>query len=298
MSTPSCESATSKHNAERSGIYFELTKPRITLMVLLTVAAGFFLAGGSSFGVLVHTLVGAGLSCIGSGALNQYYERESDGLMHRTRFRPLPAQNIAPGTVLLFGVLTAGGGVAWHAALVGTAVAMVNAVTVCSYVFIYTPLKHHTHIATLVGAIPGALPPVIGWTAVRGQIDAGAWILFAILFLWQIPHFLAIGRMYREDYAAAGIPMLSVVEPDGRVDGAQMTLYAAALLPVSLLLLPLGLAGKVYFWSAIVAGTGYLVVAIQTAPSPGAVQARKLLLASVLYLPIVSAAIVIDGFLR
>lgn len=267
-------------------------------MVLLTVAAGFFLAGGSSPVLLAHTLFGAGISCIGSGALNQYHERFSDGLMRRTRFRPLPAKKIEARTVLALGATTAGLGVVWHLWFVGTTVAIVNATTIASYVFIYTPLKHHTHIATLVGAIPGALPPVIGWTAVTGRIDAGGWVLFAILFLWQIPHFLAIGRMYREDYAAAGIPMLSVVDPDGLVDGAQMILYAAALIPVSLLLLPLGLAGKVYFWSALFAGTGYLAVATRTAYRPDAAQARQLLLCSVIYLPVVSAAILIDGLIR
>lgn len=280
---------------ERSQIYLELTKPRITAMVLLTVAAGFILAGGAYKAALLHALIGSGLSCIGSGALNQYWERDTDGMMRRTRFRPLPSRKVSPNTVLLFGVSMAIAGVYYLAQTVGALAAAVNAATVISYLFVYTPLKTRTPVSTLVGAIPGALPPVIGWTAATGSLDAGAVVLFAMLFLWQIPHFLAIGRMHREDYANAGLPMLSVVDPSGEVDGAQMKLYAAALLPVSLLLVPLQLAGDLYFWIAAASGIYYLRVAIKTAGTPGVDAARALLMASVIYLPLLSLGMVLDG---
>ncbi|MFT4569197.1 MAG: protoheme IX farnesyltransferase [Hyphomicrobiaceae bacterium] len=283
---------------DRTQIYFELTKPRITAMVLLTVGAGFTLAGGMTNVALLHVMFGAGLSCIGSGALNQYWERETDGLMHRTRFRPLPTRKVSPTTVLSFGAFIAIAGVAYLAATVGATAAAINAATVISYLFVYTPLKPRTPVSTLVGAIPGALPPVIGWTAASGSIDAGAAVLFGILFLWQIPHFLAIGRMHRDDYAAAGLPMLAVVDPHGQVDGAQMKLYAAALIPVSLLLVPLGVAGHLYFWIALPSGLVYWAVAMQTAGTASPEAARKLLLTSVIYLPIISAAIVVEGMLQ
>jgi protoheme IX farnesyltransferase len=284
--------------AERSQVYFELTKPRITAMVLLTVAAGFALAGGRGGTTLLHALFGSALSCIGSGALNQYWERETDGLMHRTRFRPLPSQKVSPTTVLLMGTFLALAGVFYLAATLGHTPAAVNALTVVSYLFIYTPLKTRTPTATLIGAVPGALPPVIGWTAASNHVDAGAAVLFAILFLWQIPHFLAIGRMHRDDYRSAGLPMLAVVDPEGRIDGVQMKLYAAALIPVSLLLVPLGFAGPLYFWLALASGVFYLIAAVRTAGCNTREAARNLLLASVLYLPLLSVAIVLDGLAR
>jgi protoheme IX farnesyltransferase len=283
---------------ERSALYIELTKPRITAMVLLTVAIGFWLApsGDSASGmVLLHAMLGAGLACSGAGALNQYIERETDGVMDRTRFRPLPAHKVSPLAVLGLGVTLAIGGVSYLAALTNTLTAAACAATLISYLFLYTPMKRWSPASTLVGAIPGALPPVMGWTARQGSLDAGAVVLFAVLFLWQIPHFLAIGRMYRDDYANGGFPMLVVIDDDGETTGWQMVVYALALIPCSLATSFIGLTGSLYFWVALAAGIAYTVASWQAARAGDVPSARRLLLTSVLYLPALFAAMFIDG---
>jgi len=283
---------------QRSALYVELTKPRITAMVLLTVAIGFWLAPaahGSSVAVLLHALLGAGLACSGAGALNQLIERETDGEMDRTRFRPLPTQKVAPATVLGLGVVLSVGGVSYLAALTNPLTAATCAATLVSYLFLYTPMKRRSPLSTLVGAIPGALPPVMGWTAHHGSLDAGALILFSVLFLWQIPHFLAIGRMYREDYASGGFPMLVVVDRDGRTTGRQMVVYALTLIPCSLATSLIGLTGAVYFWVALIAGIAYATASWHAAVKGDVASARRLLLTSVLYLPALFAAMFIDG---
>lgn len=282
--------------ADRSEVFLELIKPRITVMVLLTVAIGYFCAGSPTATLqgLVHVLIGTALSCSGSGVLNQYLERDVDLFMDRTRFRPLPAQRISTATAVVLGTLLSVGGVLYLAAAVNALAAAVNGLTVLSYVFVYTPMKRVHSLSTLAGAVPGALPPVIGWAAASGSLDAGAAVLFAILFLWQIPHFLAIGWMYREDYAKAGFPMLVVVDERGDATARLMVVYAATLVPVSLALVMAGAAGHLYFWAALMAGSYYTLAAWRTGAERGRAASRRLLLASVLYLPTIFGAIVVE----
>jgi protoheme IX farnesyltransferase len=281
---------------QRANVYVELTKPRITAMVLLTVAIGFALAPatGAPAWSLLHVLIGAGLSCSGAGALNQLMERNLDSAMARTRFRPLPTHKISPAAAMALGSLLALGGVGYLLVTTNALTASLNAATLASYLFIYTPMKRSTSLSTLVGAVPGALPPVMGWAAADNRIGLGAVALFVVLFLWQIPHFLAIGRMYRDDYESGGFPMLVVVDQSGQVTGRQMVLYAAALLPVSLSLCPLGLAGEAYFWTALTAGLAYLGASLWAAVQNDTASARRLLLTSVLYLPVLFGGLLLD----
>jgi protoheme IX farnesyltransferase len=283
---------------ERANVYIELTKPRITAMVLLTVAIGFALApGGGTAWSLIHVLIGAGLSCSGAGALNQLIEREVDSAMARTRFRPLPAHKVSPAAAMALGSALAFGGVAYLFYTTNGLTAALNALTLASYLFAYTPMKRISSLSTLVGAVPGALPPVMGWAAASGRIELGAVALFAVLFLWQIPHFLAIGRMYRDDYENGGFPMLVVIDRSGRATGRQMVLYAAALLPVSMSVSLLGLAGEAYFWTALVAGLAYLSASAWAAFRNDVASARRLLLTSVLYLPVLFGGLLLDRVL-
>lgn len=275
----------------------ELAKPRITFMVLVTAAFGAFLAGQSFPGLplMGALLIGTGLVAAGASALNQVWEHRTDLLMERTADRPLPAGRMSREAALRFAVVLSLGGLA--ILLVGTnaLTALVGLVSLLSYVFVYTPLKRRTSLSTVVGAVPGALPPVMGWTAVTGQLDLGAAVLFGILFLWQLPHFLAIAWLCREDYAAAGFPMLPVVEPDGRSTGRQATLYAVALVPVSLLPSLLGLGGVAYFVGALILGVAFLGFSVAFSLSYSRTAARRLLLASVFYLPALLAVMVIDA---
>jgi len=276
---------------DRSQVYLELTKPRITMMVLLTVAVGFFCAcpaTGSTL-PLIHVLIGTALACSGSGALNQYLEREVDGQMDRTRFRPLPSRRISSRTVMALGAALAASGVLYLALTVNLVAAALNALTVLTYLFVYTPLKRVSPLSTLAGAIPGALPPVIGWAAAGNDLGVGAAVLFAILFLWQVPHFLAIGWMYREDYSRGGLPMLAVLDNGGYVTARQAMVYSLALIPVSLLLTAAGIGGHVYFWCATAAGAGYFTASVAAARARTIASARRLLLASVFYLPVLFA---------
>ncbi len=280
----------------RSKVYVELTKPRITAMVLLTVAVGFVVGsvGPMSPVVLVNLLIGAGLSCSGAGALNQYLERQVDGYMDRTRFRPLPAHQVSPSAALLLGLALSIGGVAYLAATVNAITAALDGLTLTSYLFVYTPMKRLSPLSTLIGAVPGALPPLMGWAAARGDLGAGAFCLFAILFLWQIPHFLAIGEMYKSDYSKGGFPMLSVIDLGGGASGRQAVVYASVLIPASLLSSMLGLTGSTYFWWAVVLGAGYAGASLATVVAPNLKTYRRLLLVSVTYLPALLAAMVID----
>jgi protoheme IX farnesyltransferase len=281
--------------------YLELTKPRIALMVLLTVAAGALLAsaGTPDWGIVGHTLAGTALVAAGASALNQLFERESDQLMRRTENRPLPAGRLAPLEVLLFGVLLGSGGV-WYLtmSLHQPLAALLAALTFVSYVFIYTPLKRMTTLNTLVGAIPGALPPVIGWAAVRGSIDPEIGALFLILFLWQVPHFLAIAWIHRDDYGRAGLCMLPVVDRDGAMSGRQMVSYCLALIPASLTPLVIGHAGPIYLAGAILLGVGFLGFAVAFAQARSLLRARAVLRASLVYLPVLLALLLLDGMSR
>lgn len=277
-----------------------LTKPRITLMVVLTTAAAYVVAtdGALDWPRLVHTLVGTALVAAGSGALNQYVERELDRLMRRTAGRPLPAGRLTPDVALAFGVLLAATGLVQLTLAVHPLTAAVGAATLLAYVFVYTPAKRWSALATIVGAFPGAAPPVMGWTAVTGRLELGAWLLFALLFLWQLPHFLAIAWMYRDDYRAAGMPVLTLGDPDGARTGRQALLYAAALLPVSLTPAAVGISGRIYLVGALVAGLVFLGFAFRFARRVSKPTARQLLLASVVYLPAVLGAMVVDHHFR
>jgi protoheme IX farnesyltransferase len=273
---------------ERVSAYFELTKPRITFLIVLTSAAGFGLAsrGQIDYLGLVSSLFGIALLSSGIATLNQYAERDLDGLMRRTASRPLPSGKLLPWEALAFGVSLTVLAELYLLVLVNPLSALLGLTVIAGYLFAYTPLKTRSSLSTVVGAFPGAVPPLIGWAAARGTIDVGGWVLFAILFLWQFPHFLAIAWMYREDYTRAGILMLPVVEPDGRVTAQQIVVYTLMLLPVSLLPTVLGMSGRVYFVGAIVLGLLFLYASVRAALSLSRQRAKKLLLASVIYLPL------------
>jgi heme o synthase len=282
---------------ERVAAYAELTKPRITFLIVLTSAAGFALGspGPINYAALLSALFGIGLLSSGIATLNQYAERELDGLMRRTANRPLPAGRLAPWEALAFGAGTTILAEAYLLIFVNPLSALLGLSVIAGYLFAYTPLKTRTSLSTLVGAFPGAVPPLIGWTAARGSISLEGWVLFAILFLWQFPHFLAIAWMYREDYSRAGILMLPVVEPNGRVTAQQIVVYTLMLLPVSLLPVALGMAGKVYLYGALVLGLLFLYSSLRAAFSMSRQSARRLLLASVLYLPLLFILMVLNG---
>ncbi len=267
--------------------FLALTRPRVVVMVLVTTLVGFYLAsvGAPNYVRLVHTLIGIALAAGGTLALNQYLERDVDARMKRTRLRPLPDGRLQPIEALGFGVAITGVGLLYLAFSVNVLSAFVTAFSVGSYLFLYTPLKRKTSLCSMVGAVPGALPPVIGWGAARGELGLEAWVLFGILFLWQIPHSLAIARLYRDDYARAGIRVLPVVEPDGGSTGRQIVSNCLALLAVGLLPTLIGLAGSVYFVGAIVLGLMFLGCGILLAISPSEASARLLLFASLVYLP-------------
>ncbi len=284
----------------RANDFVELAKPRITLMVVLTTAVGFLLASPAPFhlAVFLHALLGTALVASGASALNQVWEREHDARMRRTEHRPLPAGRVAPDQALLFGVLMAVVGMGELVAFVNPLTALLGGVTLAAYVFLYTPLKRVTSLATVIGAVPGALPPLMGWTAVRDGLDAGGWVLFAILFLWQMPHTLAIGWLYREDYARGGYPILPVVDASGASTTRQAVLYGAALLPVSLLPSVLGLTGLVYLVGALILGIGLLGYCWEFARALSHSTARKLMMVSVLYLPAILLLMIFDRAAR
>jgi protoheme IX farnesyltransferase len=291
------------HLWTRAALYLELTKPRITFMVLVTAAAGFVLAHGAAasgtggslpLGLLFHVLAGTGLVAASGSALNMVIEREHDGRMRRTASRPLPAGKLDPDRALAFGVALGVAGLLWLALAVNLLTAVLGAATLAGYVFVYTPMKRVSSLATVVGAAPGAMPPVMGWAAYTGELGPGAWALFGILFFWQLPHFLAIAWMYRADYARAGFPMLPVVEPDGGSTARQAVLWAAALVPLSLLPAALGLAGPVYAVGAVALGLGYLAASVTFGRERTAPAAKRLLLVSVAYLPGVLGTLLAD----
>lgn len=280
----------------RIAAYLELTKPRITFLIVLTSAAGFCLAQrrGINYITLTNAMIGIALLSSGIATLNQYLERDLDSLMRRTADRPLPSGRLSPWEALFFGSALTVLAEICLAVLVNPLTALLGLTVIAGYLFGYTPLKTRTSLSTLVGAFPGAVPPLIGWTAARGELSLEAWVLFAILFLWQFPHFLAIAWMYREDYSRAGILMLPVVEPEGRVTAQQIVVYTAMLLPVSLLPAFLGLSGRIYLCGAIILGVLFLFMSVRAAFSKSRQEARRLLLASVVYLPLLFALMVLD----
>jgi len=282
--------------AAKLASYLDLTKPRITMLVTATAAAGFCLGsiGGIDYIRFFHTALGIALLSSGMATLNQYIERDLDRLMRRTETRPLPSGKLQPRQALRFGIALSVIATVYLAAFVNPLSAGLGALTFAAYLFAYTLLKTRTTLSTVVGAFPGAMPPFIGWVAANGQITIEAWILFAILFLWQFPHFLAIAWMYRDDYARAGIMMLPVVEPDGRITGQQIIAYTILLVPVSLMPTLVHLAGAVYFFGALALGLWFLYYSVRAARHRTTWQARKLLLASVLYLPVLFALMVLN----
>jgi protoheme IX farnesyltransferase len=278
--------------------YVELTKPRVAVLVLFTVAAGALLAGGRAVQPLlvIHTVLATALIAAGASALNQFLERHSDGRMRRTEGRPLPSGRLRPAEVLCFGLVLGVAGVVWLAlALPTPCAAVVAVVTFVCYVGVYTPLKSRTTYNTLVGAVPGALPPVIGYTAVTGTITPEAWALFLIVFVWQVPHFLAIAWIYRDEYARAGLRMLPVVDPDGRRTSRSMIAWCVALLPVSLLPLWLDPTRLAYASGAVLLGVAFLGGAVWFRRERTAARARVVLRLSLLYLPGLLALLLLDG---
>jgi heme o synthase len=280
----------------RVAAYIELTKPRITFLIVLTAAAGFCLGsrGAVNYLTFTHAMFGIALLSSGIATLNQFMERDLDGLMRRTEARPLPSGRLLPFEALWFGITLTLAAELYLAFSVNRLTAILGLTVIAGYLFLYTPLKTRTSLSTAVGAFPGAMPPLIGWAAARGEVDVAAWVLFAILFLWQFPHFLAIAWMYREDYGRAGIRMLPVVEPDGRVTGQQIILYALMLVPVSLLPAFLGISGRFYLVAALALGLLFLGSSIRAALSKSNQHARQLLLASVLYLPLLFGVMVLN----
>jgi protoheme IX farnesyltransferase len=272
----------------RSADFFALTKPRLNFLVILTAMAGYYLGAGpdNALATLVHTLVGTSLVAGGSGVFNMVLERRVDGLMKRTRLRPLPDGRLRPRDAVWFGCALSVIGLVELALGANLLAAGVALVTLITYIAWYTPAKQRTSFSTVIGAIPGALPPMIGWAGATGTLTIEAWLLFAIVFLWQMPHFLAIAWLYREDYARAGFPLLPVVEPDGSSTARQATAYAAALLPVSLTPTLVGLASGPYFVGALLLGCAMLVLTWRFARQRTGRHARWLFFGSIVYLPL------------
>ena len=273
-----------------------LSKPRVLLMVLASTLAGYFVAldGPPDLARVIHVLLGTFMAAGGTLALNQYVERDVDALMERTRRRPLPDHRLQPLEALLFGGVLTVAGVTYLAASVGIAVAGLTLATTILYLGAYTPLKTRSALCMLVGAVPGALPPVTGWLAARGELGLGAPMLFAIVFLWQLPHTLAIAHLYRDDYARAGVRVLPVVDAHGTVSDRQIVTSTLALLGVSVLPTAIGLSGTAYFATACTLGLGLLGIGLAHASTPSVGSARRVLLATLLYLPLLLAVLALD----
>ena len=276
--------------------YLQLSKSRIVLMVLITTAAGFLFAADHVDGALMlHALLGTALVAAGTNALNQYVEREHDARMHRTRTRPLPSGRITPRAALIFSSAIAIIGTVYLAVAVNWLTAALGAFTLASYIFVYTPLKRVSTLNTIIGAIPGAIPPLMGWTAATNELAAGGWIIFGILFLWQLPHFMAISWLHREDYARGGFAMLAVRDSDGAAVARQAVFYTLALIPVSLAPSLIGLTGTIYFVGAAAAGAALLAATIRFFFDRGARSARSLFMISNLYLITVMLLLVVNA---
>lgn len=276
--------------------YIALTKPRVTWLILMSTAVGYYFGARASWGfwTLFHTILGTGLIASGTAALNQWYERDADAKMKRTQMRPLPAGRLTPNKALVFAIFLSVAGfveLAWGANLL---TGLLGLFTLATYLFVYTPMKRISPFSTTLGAIPGAMPPVIGFAGAAGAVTVEAWILFAILFLWQFPHFDAIAWMYREDYERAGIRMLPVVEPDGHSTARRMVWCSLALIPLSLLPRFFSMAGNIYVIGAVIAGIMFAYAASRIVHDRTRVRARGVLLASVIYLPVLYGLLVFD----
>lgn len=280
--------------------YLELTKPRITWLILMSTGIGYFFGvrvsglGSWHWLVLLHTILGTCLIASGTAALNQWFERGADAKMRRTQARPLPSGRLTAHNALLFGIAISTAGFIELAAGVNLLTGLLGLFTLASYLFVYTPLKQHSRHSTTFGAIPGAMPPLIGYAAASGTLNADAWILFAILFLWQFPHFYAIAWMYREDYERAGIRMLPVVEPDGESTARRIFLYSLVLLPISLIPSLLAMTGTLYLFGAIALGSYYVYSSTRVRFQRTRRQARQVLLASIVYLPLLYGLMLVD----
>lgn len=286
------------HSASRSwpSVLAALFKARLTSLVLMTTAVGYHFGAPAGLGGIAfwHTLIGTGILAAGAAALNQYWERHEDALMHRTADRPIPSGQIDPLAALSLGAVLSIAGMLQLTFFVNPLTGVLGMLTLASYVFVYTPLKKITSLNTIVGAVPGALPPLMGWTAATGELGAGGWALFTLLFFWQMPHFMAIAWMYREDYARGGFRMLPVVDPTGVRTGSTAIRHTLALLAFSLSPVALGLAGRWYAAAAIVLGAAFLFFAIRFSLRLHREAARSLFLASIVYLPLVLGFLVAD----
>jgi heme o synthase len=280
----------------RASDYVALAKPRLNGLVVASALAGYAMSGGDTSDVakVLAVVIGTGFVAGGASAFNQLIERDSDALMRRTRLRPLPDGRLNSAEAFAFATAISASGFAILAVGANVVSAAVAFATLAIYALVYTPLKRRTSFATVIGAIPGALPPTIGWAAGSGDLSQGAWVLFGIVFLWQLPHFLAIAWIYREDYARAGLPMLPVIEPDGRSTARQAIAYAAALLPVAMAPTLLGMTGTAYFAAAFVLTAALLVLSVRFGIDRSAAAARRLFYGSILYLPLLWIVMIAD----
>ena len=300
MIEPSGEAIKSESEAgvlSRVAVFVELTKPRLTLLSVMTTLAGYYLGARGNVQLLpmMHALIGTFLIGGGCGAINMYMEANLDRLMKRTASRPIPSGRVTPTEALIIGTLLTIAGIVWLFLATNLLATLLGVATFISYVFLYTPLKQRSTINTIVGGLPGALPPVIGWAAAAGEIGPGALALFALLFFWQMPHFLALAWMYRKDYARAGYKMLPVLDPDGAATGRQILLYIAGLLPVSLIPTLVGISGPVYFFGAVILGGTFLWLGFRFALGRKNSQAKWVFHFSLAYLPILLLVMAIDG---
>jgi heme o synthase len=277
-------------------VYCDLIKARLTLLVVLTTLVGFYLGSASpvNYWLMLHAVLGTAMVASGAAALNQLLEREHDAKMRRTKNRPLPSGRLQPTTVMVFGDVCACAGLLYLALAVNKTTSVIGAISLLSYLFIYTPLKRMTWLNTAIGAVPGGLPPLMGWTAARGELSREGWALFAILAFWQLPHFLAIAWMYREEYEKAGFKMLPGIDPQGHRTGRQAVSHTLGLLPVSLCPFLFHITGQIYLCGALVLGLAFLWYAVQFARHMTIPRARQLFFVSILYLPLLLVMMVLD----
>ncbi len=276
--------------------YWELTKPRLTFLVLVTTFVGFCMGShaGLDWILLFHTMIATALVAAGAAVVNQFLEVDQDSQMKRTEDRPLPSGRLQAADVLLFGVLLSVIGLLYLLVAINLLTSLLAVITLCSYLFVYTPLKKKTPLCTIVGAIPGAIPPMMGWSAARNSVDAGAWVLFAILFFWQMPHFYALAQIYREDYARAGFPMLSVVDPEGGRVAIQIISHTFFLFLVSTAPTLLRMTGKFYLVGALILSLTFIGFGVHAAIARSPLSSKKLFLASIFYLPLLLILMVAD----
>ncbi len=288
--------ATPAPSSSRAGAYLELTKPGIAIFVMITAGVGYFVASHGSVqpAALVHTLMGTLVATAGALALNQYIERETDAIMLRTRGRPVPSGRVAPLEALSLGMILFLAGTTYLALLVGWLPAALTLSSTVAYTLVYTPLKSRSYLATPAGAIPGATPVLIGWTAAAGGLSAGAWVLFAIGFLWQLPHVLSLGWMLRDDYERVGFLLIPPADPHGWRIGKHLLLYSTALVPVSLTPTLLGLTGGVYFWGALALGVAFIVLCLPAVRRIDDRIARRVFLGTLAYHPLIMGLLVFD----